>query len=58
MLRNPRKPLGKCLETIVVPINRITLGNDRLLRNFVTLGTGKFQGCDIGLLIILHLKLR
>ena len=46
----------------VVPINRITIGNSRLLGNFVTIGNGKFLRCKIGLfksnnLMNLHLKL-
>ena len=35
----------KCMHTqttSVVPINRITIGNNRLLGNFVTIGIGKF----------------
>ena len=31
-------------------INQITIGNSRLLGNFVTIGIGKFQGYNIGLL--------
>ena len=46
----------------VVLINRITIRNGRLLGNFVTIGIGKFQGCNICLLksndlITLYLKL-
>ena len=46
----------------VVPINRITIGNSRLLGNFLTIGIGRFYNCTIGLLksdnlITLYLKL-
>ena len=47
---------------IVVPINRITIKNSRLLGNFLTIGIGRFYDCTIGLLksdnlITLYLKL-
>ena len=35
---------------IVVPINRITIENSRLLGNFLTIGIGRFYDCTIGLL--------
>ena len=46
----------------VVPINRITFGNSRLLGNFLTISIGRFYDCTIGLLksdnlITLYLKL-
>ena len=46
----------------VVLINWITIGNSRLLGNFVKIGIDKFQGCNIGLLksidlITLYMKL-
>ena len=46
----------------VVPINWITIGNSRLLGNFLTIGIGRFYNCTIGLLksdnlITLYLKL-
>ena len=47
--------------TSVVPINRITIGNSRLLENFLTIGIVRFYDCAIGLLksdnlITLYLK--
>ena len=32
----------RLVEVSVVPINRITIGNSRLLGNFVTIGIGRF----------------
>ena len=32
----------------VVPISRMTIGNSRLLRNFLTIGIGRFYDCTIG----------
>ena len=48
--------------TSVVPINRITIGNSRLLGNFLTIGIGRLYDCTIVLLksdnlITLYLKL-
>ena len=46
----------------LLPINRIIIGNSRLLGNFMTIGIGRFYDCTIGLLksdnlITLYLKL-
>ena len=40
----------KRLWVSVVPINRITIGNSKLLGNFLTIGIGRFYDCTIGLL--------
>ena len=50
------------INTSVVPINRVTIGNSRLLGNFLTIGIGRFYDCTISLLksdnlITLSLKL-
>ena len=50
------------LSNSVVPINRITIGNSRLLGNFLTISIGRFYNYTIGLLksdnlITLYLKL-
>ena len=50
------------LSVSVVPINWITIGNSRLLGNFLTIIISRFYDCTIGLLksdnrIALYLKL-
>ena len=40
MMKDPVDSLDMLFS--VVPINRITIGNSRLLGNFVTIGIGKF----------------
>ena len=44
-IKNKEKPYMRHnlpIVTSVVPINQITIGNSRLLGNFVTIGIGRF----------------
>ena len=55
-------PYKTTLLSSVVPINQITIGNSRLLGNFLAIGISRFYDCTIGLLkldnlITLYLKL-